>query len=259
MDNYAPHLVLVLSVLLMLILTYRSFVKEKLSFNNIFVPASLLTNRIGLGAGFTLYVFLIMLAYTVITYYWGPLSDIVSPFLKGTELEKLVGVGNSTPSAIVPIVVAVIAAFALTWDAKYNPFGIILEFVHDLIRIPDKALTTLNRLKAAKFRRLSDNDAVAIAKDDDILECDFNYFQFDRRSLLYRWAHLCHLRYLLLTYLRYDQHSEERQKRGARVITALDWAELDKNYRDLAPRFGTWRKRVEKDADEAIEIFSAVQ
>lgn len=262
MDVYGPYLVIILSVFVMIILSHRSFTQEEVSFNGGFVSPSLLTNRFSLGWGFVVYFFLVMLAYTVITYYWGPLSVIISPFVQGTDLEKLTAAGDKTPRAIVPIVVAVGAAVALSWDAKYNPFGIILKFAHDLIRVPDKALTTLEQLKLAKFRRLASADAASIAADEDILECEESYFNLDRKTLLYRWAHLCHLRYLLIGYLRVEPKLGEWQtgKRGraAQVITELNWADLDKSYRDLAPRFGSWRKSADRDPDEAIEIFSAI-
>jgi hypothetical protein len=50
----------------------------------------------------------------------------------------------------------------------------------------------------------------------------------------------------------------DRHRRGAQVITRLKWANLDKSYRDLAPRFGTWRASADRELDEAIEIFSAI-
>ncbi len=261
-ESNAANLVILLSILLMTILAYRSFVLREVKFDGASVASNLLTNRLYLSSGFIFYWLLVMLSYTVITYYWGPLSKIVAPYLNKTPLEKLLGDGNQTPDAIVPLVVACAAAWALVWDAKYNPFRIMLEFALDLIRVPDKALTTLDKLRAAKFRRPPPEEAVAIAADEDILNCQPDDFRLERKDLLYRWAHLCHLRYLLFEYLRDDSERGRAwsgsHRRGAQIITRLKWADLDKSYRDLAPRFGTWRDSAKRDLDEAIEIFSAI-
>jgi hypothetical protein len=261
-ENSAANLVILLSILLMTILAYRSFALREVQFDGAPVAPNLLTNRLYLSSGFIFYWLLIMLSYTIITYYWGPLSKIVAPYLKDTPLEKLVGDGNRTPDTLVPLVVACAAAWALVWDAKYNPFRIMLEFALDLIRVPDKAMTTLEKLRAAKFRRPPPEEAAIIAADEDILNCEADDFRLDRKDLLYRWAHLCHLRYLLFEYLRDDPERGhawvDRHRRGAQVITRLKWADLDKSYREVAPRFGTWRKSTNRDLDEAIEIFSGI-
>jgi hypothetical protein len=261
-ENTAADLVILLSILLMTIFAFRSFALHEIKFDGALVAPNLLTNRLYLSSGFIFYWLLVMLSYTVITYYWGPMSKIVAPYLKDTPLEKLVGDGNRTPDAIVPLVVACAAAWALVWDAKYNPFRIMLEFALDLIRVPDKASTTLEQLRAAKFRRPSPEEAAAIAAGEDISYCKVEDFRLERKDLLYRWAHLCHLRYLLFEYLRDDPERGHawinRHRRGAQVITRLKWADLDKSYRDLAPRFGTWRQSADRDLDEAIEIFSAI-
>jgi hypothetical protein len=141
MPTYIPvGRVTVLSVIIMTILVYRSFIQEEVVFSGDSTPAYLLANRLNLGFGFLIYFFLIMLSYAIITYYWGPLKEVLSPLLKDTPLKDLIGEANPTPDAVKPLVVACAAAFALGWDAKYNPFGIILKFARDLIRVPDKAM-----------------------------------------------------------------------------------------------------------------------
>ena len=131
------------------------------------------------------------------------------------------------------------------------------------IRIPDKATTTLEELRLAKFRRLQPEEAALIAGDEEILECDKMYFALDRKTLRYRWAHLCHLRYLLIKYFREpgpgaSEATRARRRRGAKIITALEWAQLDRSYRQLAPRLAAWRRGADKDPGDAIDIFSEI-
>jgi hypothetical protein len=253
--TYEPILVMLLSSILVVVVIYRSFIKEEIAFNGISVRPTMLTNRLNLTAGFLVYFFVIMLSFTVITYYWGPLGVIVSPFVKDTPIEPLIGDGTKTPEALVPLVVAGAAAWFLAWDAKYNPFAVILQIARDLIHVPNQAQVTLTQLRAAKFRQLSEDEAKAIARDEDIKQCEAGDFALVRKSLLYRWAHLCHLHYLLLQYLRPGQPVAKRA-RGAAVINSLGWDALNTSYLALSPQVAAWRTSNTKDPDEAIEIFN---
>jgi hypothetical protein len=263
MGPYAPIAVLIVSISFMIALVYNSFTNQRLQFGGAEISAYFLTNRSSFRWGLFVYFSLVMLLYSVVTYYWGPLSNITSPLLKDTQFQKFVGSGNTAPDAVIPLIVAMSAAGLLGWDAKYNPFGIILQFVHDLIRIPDRARTTLEELRFAKFRRLEPEEAALIAGDDEILECDKAYFALDRKTLEYRWAHLCHLRYLLMKYFREpgpgaSETIRARRRQGAKIITALEWGQLDRSYRQLAPRLAAWRRGPDKDPSDAIDIFSEI-
>jgi hypothetical protein len=258
-QNYAASVVILLSVCLMTILAYRSFALHEIQFYGAVVTPKLLTSRLNFHRGLLFYWCIIILSYAVITFYWGPLSTVVGPYVKDTPLEKLIGEKSQTPAAIVPLVVAGAAAWALAWDAKYNPFRVMLEFALDLTGVPGQATITLEKLRAAKFRRLTPDEIAAIVADDDILNCKADDFGLDRKSLLYRWAHLCHLRYLLVSFLRNPGRGRTWiDRRSAEVITKLNWADLDKSYRELAPRFKTWRESADRDLDEGIEIFSDI-
>ena len=253
MGTYEPILVMLLSSILVVVVIYRSFIQEEIAFNGISVRPTMLTNRLTLTAGFLVYFFVIMLSFTVITYYWGPLGVIVSPFVKDTPIEPLIGDGTKTPEALVPLVVAGAAAWFLAWDAKYNPFAVILQIARDLIHVPNQAQVTLTQLRAAKFRQLSEDEAKAIARDEDIKQCEAGDFALVRKSLLYRWAHLCHLHYLLLQYLRPGQPVAKRA-RGAAVINSLGWDALNTSYLALSPQVAAWRTSNTKDPDEAIVL-----
>src|SRR5579872_3691322 len=191
MGIYEPVLVMSLSAILIVAVVYRSFIQEGIAFNGISVRPTMLTNRLNLTAGFLVYFFIIMISFMVITYYWGPLSAIVAPFVKDTPIEPLIGDGAKTPGALVPLVVAGAASWFLAWDVKYNPFAVMLQLARDLIHLPDQAQVTLAQLRAAKFRQLSEDEAESISRDEDISHCEAGDFALVRKSLLYRWAHLC--------------------------------------------------------------------
>jgi hypothetical protein len=268
MGTYAPSLVIVLSVFLMIVLAYRSFIHEQLSFNGSLIAPRLLANIFTLSCGFLLYLIIILFSYAIITFYWGPLSAVVSPYTAGTPIGKLIGSGNGAGGAIsplasspiLPLVVACLAAWVLTWDAAYNPFAVILKFVHDLVRIPDKANATVQQLRAADFNQLPPDAALVIARNTDIVACDPADFARDHRDLLYRWAHLCHLRFLLLKYKRVGSSGAHIaiRRRGAYILTALDWEKVGASYHGLAPRIQHWRETDSKDPIDTIEIYSAV-
>ena len=116
---------------------------------------------------------------------------------------------------------------------------------------------TLTQLRAANFRQISEDEAKSIAQDEEISHCEAGDFALVRKSLLYRWAHLCHLRYLLLQYLRPGQRVAQRA-RGAEVINSLGWDTLDASYRALSHQVATWRTSNTKDPDDAIEIFNQI-
>ena len=250
----AQIIVLLLAILVLTTLAARAFSARLVQFAGAPAVPSVLTSRLGFRAGILSYCLLLILFYVCSTYYWGPLKVALWPIVDDIDFLKpysaLLNPGASTGEAVIPWIVAIVAAIIFTWDSKYNPFTIVLEGIFDCLQIPDKAIGVYQTLRKTIFGQIDETLANRISTDSDISQCKAEYFKQDRRNLEYRWAHVCYLRYALLLHLRqsgrYDRFFSEQ---------TLQWETIDSEYQKQASTIGLWitGSRDYRDAAEILD------
>lgn len=226
-----------LAGILLVCLALRAYSRREVQFVDAPARPGLLTSSLHFHAGAVTYCLLLLSFYLVAAYYWGPIGKVFGPHLASIgdpDFVKKV-LSADAPDEIVPWVAAVAVVLVFAWDNKYNPFTIVLEAIFDLLRIPSKAVAVYQALQETQFGLPDDKLAEAICAHPEILDAHPDYFSRDRRSIEYRWAHVCYLRHFLL----------QAQPAFRRYFAdkSLQWDEARESYANLAPRVRAWAQR----------------
>jgi hypothetical protein len=255
MDAFLTPLILFLAMLFLAVLAARTFAHRQIEFAGAPAVPAVLTSRLGFRAGLLAYCLLLIAFYLVATYNWGPLRQTFGPLVNEVDwlkgLAPLFAGGGDSQNEVAPWVVALVVTVLFTWDNKYNPFVVILEGVLDSLQVPDRAVAVYRTLGKTKFGRIEAERARLVAGDPDIAECRPEDFAADRRDLEYRWAHVCYLRYVLLSHLRAPRYARFFAQ------STLQWDAVDRGYADRAQEVGLWL-RGPRDYRDAIDILEHI-
>ena len=222
--------------MLTLFLAYRSFEARFITLGDeptlprYFAPRSLY------GMGTLTYALVMALLYLMLVSVWTPLRPLMDALFNTGTADAASYLASITAALVVPLMVAMMFFFLLTWESQLNPVLVLRDVVYNLFAIPRRAQDVYGALRRAGLQGVDETKREAAMAH--LLVDSLDKADFDRSAdtVEYRWARACLLFDQIQSYA--DQPSYHRFFQEP----SLKWGQICISFNEMSEKVANWKK-----------------
>ncbi|MGF1612996.1 MAG: hypothetical protein ACFCVA_03530 [Gammaproteobacteria bacterium] len=236
-DLFIGHAIQLLGTGAALLLAYRSFQKRRIQLGAEPTLPQYFTRKSAYWVSITSYCTIMAVAYFLLTWRWLPLQPLVTLVVENSSAstwENLIKSLDGT--TLIPLIVAVLYLFFVSWENKFNPVLIFRDSIHDAFAIPTQAVEVYNALITSRLSAVDDRLKANIANRLLAPSIDPGDFEKSSTAVEYKWAHNS------LLFDQIQNYANQPSFRRFFSEPSLKWGTICVSYNAMSEKVAAWKE-----------------